>query len=254
MLGNNLPSASEVVALYRSNNINRMRIYDPNQAALQSLRGSNIELIFGVPNSGLQDLANKPSKTVSWLQRNVLNFWPSVRFSYIAVGNEASPINGGTSQFANLVLPAIRNIQNAIRSAGLQDQIKENHFLHRKAPSGEIYADYPRDINLSYALFTSPSVVVRDGARKYQNLYDALLDIVYSTLEKAGGASLEVVVSEGGHQQGSLPQQLIMQGLITQICLGMSKESNFPLTFSGERIQDVSAEYNNDTLSLGSDV
>ncbi|PON93212.1 Glycoside hydrolase [Trema orientale] len=175
-----------------------MRIYDPNQAALQALRGSNIELILGVPNSGLQDLANNPSNAVSLLQRNVLNFWPNVRFRYIAVGNEVSPINGGTSQFANLVLPAIRNIQNAIRSAGLQDQIKENHFLHRKAPSGEIYADNPRDINLSYALFTSPSVVARDGAREYQNLFDALLDVVYSALEKAGGASLEVVVSESG--------------------------------------------------------
>ncbi|KAK7857711.1 glucan endo-1 [Quercus suber] len=83
-----------------------MRIYDPNQAVLQALSGSNIEVMLGVPNSDLPSLAN-PSNAQAWVQRNVLNFWPSVRFRYIAIGNEVSPVNGGTAGLAQFVLPAL---------------------------------------------------------------------------------------------------------------------------------------------------
>ncbi|KAK9288781.1 hypothetical protein L1049_017245 [Liquidambar formosana] len=196
MLGNNLPSASEVVALYRSNNIKLMRIYDPNQAALQALRGSNIGLMLGVPNSDLQSLASNPSNANSWVQRNVKNYWPSVQFKHIAVGNEVSPINGGTAHFAQFVLPAMTNIRNALASAGL-NQIKVStaidmtlignsyppsqgafrgdirsyldpiirFLVNNKAPLLAnvypyfSYAGNPRDISLPYALFTAPSVV-----------------------------------------------------------------------------------------------
>jgi len=48
-----------------------------------------------------------------------------------------------------------------------------------------------RDIGLDYALFTPPTVLVIDG---YANLCYAVVDAVYSTLEKVGGGSLNIVV------------------------------------------------------------
>ncbi|KAL3611289.1 hypothetical protein D5086_002309, partial [Populus alba] len=229
--GNNLPSDQEVVSLYQANAIRRMRIYDPNRDTLEALRGSNIEVILGVPNDKLQSLTDA-SAAATWVQDNVVAYSSNVRFRYIAVGNEVPPGDAN----AQSVLPAMQNIHNAIASANLQDQIKVstaidttllgssyppsagsfsagassylNPIINFLRTNGSpllanvypyfSYRDDPQNIDLSYALFTSPGVVVQDGQYGYQNLFDALLDALYAALEKAGAPNLNIVVSESG--------------------------------------------------------
>ncbi|KAK9933937.1 hypothetical protein M0R45_021106 [Rubus argutus] len=95
----------------------------PNQAALEALRGSNIELMLGCPKLHSSRPSQQPFQCTNWVKTNVLNFYPSVRIKYIAVGNEVSPVNGDTS-LAKFLLPAMQNVYQAIRSAGLHDRIK----------------------------------------------------------------------------------------------------------------------------------
>ncbi|RWR76102.1 glucan endo-1,3-beta-glucosidase, basic vacuolar isoform-like protein [Cinnamomum micranthum f. kanehirae] len=197
MLGNNLPPPREVVALYKSRNIRRMRLYDPNQAALEALKGSNIEVLLGVPNQNLQEMARNPSAAQSWVRNNIQKYWPSVKFKYINVGNELIP--GGRSW--KLLPPS----QGSFKGEARQYLEPIVRFLARtRAPllanvyTYFSYAGNPRDISLQYALFTSPSVVVQDGQLKYQNLFDAMLDALYSAVERVGGSNVEIVVSESG--------------------------------------------------------
>lgn len=329
LMGNNLPPIPEVVALYKSNNIKRMRIYDPNHAILNALKGSNIELILGVPNSELQKLTD-PSKANSWVQSNVVPFWPSVKIKYIAVGNEVSPIH--QAGLAQSLRPALVNVFNAVRSAGLHEQIKVStaidttligksyppsegafrddvrwfvdpiigHLVWAKTPIlANIYTYFsyvsnPQSISLPYALFTSPSVVVWDKGRGYQNLFDAMLDSLYSSLEGASGGTLDVVVSESGwpseggtattfdnakayytnlirHVKGGTPKrpnkpiETYLFAMFNENQKEPQYEKNFgvffpnkqpkySLNFGAQRTWDITAENNTSALSLASDM
>ncbi|KAK4485477.1 hypothetical protein RD792_008119 [Penstemon davidsonii] len=234
-LGDNLPPATEVIALLNKNNIKRIRLYNPNPSVLQALKGQRkISVIVGVPNEDIIAIANDLTVAKSWVQNNVVKYG-NVNFRYIAVGNEISPLNGGSS-IAPSVPSAMRNIYKAIFAVGLGRKVKISTALSMEIlgnsypPSSGVfkseihtfiapivkflaktrsplllnvypyfaYISNPNDIHLDYALFTSRSTVVQDGQYHYQNLFDAMVDAVYAALEKVGGADVEVVVSETG--------------------------------------------------------
>lgn len=91
LLGNNLPSADQVIALIKSNKINKVRIFQPYQGVLQTLKDSNLEVVLGTLNEDLQQLATDQSFAANWVKDNVLAYIPSVKFRYITLGNEVIP-------------------------------------------------------------------------------------------------------------------------------------------------------------------
>lgn len=265
MLGNNLPQSSEVVALYKFKRIGQMRIYSPDRGALQALRGSNIQLILDVPREDLQRLASDPSAANSWVQTNIKSYLPDVSFRYIAVGNEVIPGN-----LAQYVLPAMKNIQSALSASGLQNEMKVSTSVSQGVlgksypPSAGVFSSdasrylgsivnflasngspllvnvYPyfsyigdmKNIKIEYALFTSQGTVVHDPPFDYQNLFDAIVDAVYSALEKMGGSNVPIVVSESGWPSAGGPEaatkdnaRTYNQNLINHVGRGTPKRS-----------------------------
>ncbi|KAG8367862.1 hypothetical protein BUALT_Bualt16G0116700 [Buddleja alternifolia] len=236
-LGNNLPPPTQVIALCKRYNIRKIRIYSPNPSILEALQGNmEISVILGLANEDIVGIARDPKLARSWVRNNVLRY-KNVNFRYIAVGNEISPLDSASASIAPSVAPAMQNVYNALIESGLGEKVKVSTALsvgvlgNSYPPSAgefksEILASYispivqflvrtqspffinlypyfayvsnPRDISLNYALFTSPSTVVRDGPYQYQNLFDAILDATYAALEKAGGANVEIVVTETG--------------------------------------------------------
>nr|ADG56569.1 beta-1,3-glucanase [Phyllostachys edulis] len=225
--GNNLPSRSDVVQLYRSKGINGMRIYFPDKQALDALRNSGISLILDVGNDKLGELAASPSNAASWVQSNVRPYYPAVNIKYIAVGNE---VGGGSTQS---ILQAMRNLNGALSAAGLgsvkvSTSVRFDVIANSFPPSKGVFAqsymtdiakflastgapllanvypyfayrDNPRDIKLNYATF-QPGTTVRDDGNglTYTNLFDAMVDAIVAAVEKAGAPRVGIVVSESG--------------------------------------------------------
>ncbi|GLT98016.1 hypothetical protein SLE2022_155500 [Rubroshorea leprosula] len=228
--GNNLPTAEEVIALCKQYDIiQRIRLYDPDLKALQALRGSNIEVMLGIPNPDLKSIAKSQDNANTWIGNNVGNY-TSIKFRYIAVGNIVRP----SDSYAQFLVPAMQNIQNAISAAGLGIKVStpidtsaigpyyppsNASFRSEYKPIIEPVIQFlvnnsaPLLLNLipyfayidnynylipDFALFKSQSQHLTDGPLQYNNFFDALLDAIYAALERSNGSSLEIVISESG--------------------------------------------------------
>lgn len=266
-IGDNLPPPADVVALFKSKQIDSMRIYNPDPDILAALAGSNIALTVGILNQDVQPLGTFATAAQTWVATNILPHVNSVNFRYINVGNEIIP--GASAQF---ILPAMTNILNALvanninnikvttsiassvlgasfpPSAGkfsVDAQPILGPILEFLAARGSpllvniypyfAYKDNSKDIRLDYALFNATGVVVQDGELGYQNLFDAMVDSMVAAMEKVGGGSLSLVISESGWPSGgdfganADSARVYNQNLIDHVAKGTPRRPGIPL-------------------------
>ncbi|CAL9103312.1 unnamed protein product, partial [Musa hybrid cultivar] len=67
------------------------------------------------------------------------------------------------------------------------------------------YAYDPKYMKLDYVLLNSTTVIVQDGNLGYTNMLHAMVDTAYTAMEKVGGQTVEVVLSETGWPSGGGP-------------------------------------------------
>ncbi|KQK11500.1 hypothetical protein BRADI_2g60541v3 [Brachypodium distachyon] len=178
----------------------------------------------GFADENVPRIASSASVAADWVKLNVQRY-PGVAFRYIAVGNE---ITGSATQ--NIV-PAMRNLNAALSAARLSGikvstAVRMDVLAASSPPSTGAIRDaymtqvvkilastgapllanvYPyfaytgtKGIDLNYALFKPSSSTVRDNGLTYTNLFDAMVDALYAAVEKAGGSSVPIVISETG--------------------------------------------------------
>lgn len=111
----------------------------------------------------------------------------STSVSYGVLGQSYPPSNGAFSPTAQ---PTMTSIVQFLVQNGAPLLVNVYPYFS--------YVGNEAQIRLDYALFTAPGTVVTDGQYQYQNLFDALMDALYSALERTGGANVPIVVSESG--------------------------------------------------------
>ncbi|KAF9626707.1 hypothetical protein IFM89_038881 [Coptis chinensis] len=232
-VANNLLPPPDVVNLLNANGISNVRLFDADPTILQAFSGAAVELMIGVPNENLPDLASGgPDAANQWLQNNIFAHVPANQIRYIAVGNE---IFFKDTFYMPFVVPAMRNLQQVLQTLNLSDKIKLSSphaasilstpfppsagafdpniladlhpLLQFLAETGAplmvnvypffSYVNNPNDIPLNYALFNSPPTV-QDNGLVYDNLFDATIDAFISAMEKEGFPGIPVAVTETG--------------------------------------------------------
>ncbi|KAG0581652.1 hypothetical protein KC19_4G269100 [Ceratodon purpureus] len=114
-------SPEEVVRLLKDHAVTRFRLYDANHSILRALGNSSINVIVGVRNGEVEDLANDSENARKWIERNVLPFVKDTNVTAIAVGDESS-----TRALPHSVkqVQAMRNLHQALVKAKLGNQIE----------------------------------------------------------------------------------------------------------------------------------
>jgi len=234
-IANNLPSAVKVVHLLKSQGLNRVKVYDTDPAVLRALSGSGIKVTVDLPNMQLFAAAKAPSFASSWVERNVVAYYPHTQIEAIAVGNEVFVDTHNTTKF---LVPAMKNIHQALVKHNLDSDIKVSSPIALSAlansyPSSSgsfrpdlvepvfkpmleflrqtgsylmvnVYPFFAYESNadvipLDYALFReNPGVVDPGNGLRYYNLFDAQIDAVFSALSALKYDDVNIVVTETG--------------------------------------------------------
>ncbi|OEL24398.1 Glucan endo-1,3-beta-glucosidase 6 [Dichanthelium oligosanthes] len=228
--------ASTVVRMLQDNGFDKVKLFDAEDAILGALKGSGIQVMVGIPNDMLADLAAGGKAADNWVAKNVSgHVRDGVDIRYVAVGNEPflQTFNG---TYLNTTFPAMQNVQAALVKAGVADKVKVTVPLNAdvyqsptgKPSDGDFRADihglmltivqflastgapfvanvYPfislyADPNfpLDYAFFQGSLAPVVDGGVTYQNTFDANHDTLVAALRRNGFGNVSIVVGEVG--------------------------------------------------------
>ncbi|XXG44302.1 hypothetical protein AAC387_Pa01g4141 [Persea americana] len=118
----------KVVELLQSNNITKVKLSDANPQILDSLSGSRIDVMVGIPNEMLRSLNSSKKAAESWVHDNITRYISNrgssgVRIQYIAIGDDPFLQSYG-EQFKPYVIGAATNIQLALSGAKLANKVK----------------------------------------------------------------------------------------------------------------------------------
>ncbi|KAG6384911.1 hypothetical protein SASPL_153733 [Salvia splendens] len=225
-----------VVRMLRENGIQKVKLFDSDYDTLRALGKSGIQVMVGIPNDMLANLASSSKAAQKFVADNVTHHISNnVMIRYVAVGNEPflETYNGS---FLKTTYPALKNIQDALTKAGLHDQVKitcpnnaDVYSSDSGLPSGGDFRadirDYmvqivkllndngaPFTVNIypfislyteptfpvEYAFFDGDATPLTDQGMTYTNMFDANHDTLVWALQKNGFPNMPIILGEIG--------------------------------------------------------
>lgn len=233
----NLLSPKALVSFLQLQKITHIRLYDASPDILRALADTKIRVIVGVPNNQLLAIGSSNTTAATWIQRNVVDFYPETLIQGIAVGDEVLTT---IPYSAPILLPAIESLYAALVASNLHNQIKIStphaasivldpfppsqaffnqtltpvilellKFLSRTSSPlmMNFYPYYvfmqnkgvvPLENSLFKQLTPSKEMVDPNTLLHYANVLDAMIDAAYYSMKNLNITDVVVLVSESG--------------------------------------------------------
>ncbi|EPS63303.1 hypothetical protein M569_11481, partial [Genlisea aurea] len=226
-----------VVKLMQDNGFDKVKLFEADPRVMQALAKSGIEVMVGIPNDMLAEMAGSLRAAEDWVAANVSRYISNrgVDIRYVAVGNEPF-LAAYNDRFTAVALPALQNIQAALVRAGLGREVKATVPLNADVyqsengvPSGGNFRPDIHDLMVSivrfldgngapltiniypflsleadphfplqFAFFDGGASPIVDGSASYTNVFDANFDTLIAALEKNGFPAMPVIIGEVG--------------------------------------------------------
>ncbi|XP_025015372.2 LOW QUALITY PROTEIN: glucan endo-1,3-beta-glucosidase 4-like [Ricinus communis] len=233
----NMPPASDVVAILKTNQITHVRLYDADAHMLKALANSGIEVMVGLTNEEVLGIGESPAAAAAWINKNVASYLPSTNITAIAVGSE---VLTSIPNAAPVLVPAMNYLHKALVASNLNFQVKVStpqsmDVIPRPFPpstatfnstwNSTMYQllQFLKNTNsyymlnaypyygyttgngifpLDYALFQPlPSVkqiVDPNTLSHYNSMFDAMVDATYYAIDAFNSTGIPIVVTETG--------------------------------------------------------
>ncbi|KAF2303727.1 hypothetical protein GH714_021487 [Hevea brasiliensis] len=117
----NILSATDLVSFLQIQKITQVRLYDADPDILKALAKTKIRVIISVPNNQILAIGSSNTTAASWIDRNVVAYYPETLITAIAVGDELLTT---VPSSAPLLMPAIESLYSALVAANLHTQVK----------------------------------------------------------------------------------------------------------------------------------
>ncbi|PPD83494.1 hypothetical protein GOBAR_DD19550 [Gossypium barbadense] len=157
--------------------------------------------MVGVRNADLSTFQSQ-SYVDSWLRNSFLPYYPATNITHITVGVE---MVDSLDDATNLVVPAMRNVVSALKTANLQDRIKvstplSSAVLSPPYPPSEGVFSSSYDLATFVGLPGREPITFYDGNNglSYNNIFYAQLDVLHFALAHRNFSRMKIIVTEIG--------------------------------------------------------
>ncbi|KAF6168199.1 hypothetical protein GIB67_011584 [Kingdonia uniflora] len=233
----NFLSPVNLVSFLQSQKITHIRLYDANNDILLALAHTKIRVVVSIPNNQILAIGSSNTTAASWIDKNVVSFYPDTLITAISVGDEVLTT---IPYSAPILLPAMESLYNALVASNLHTQIKVStphsasivldsfppsqaffnqsliqtvlpllQFLSRtQSPlMMNLYPYYvfmqnkgvvPLENSLFKPLTPSKEMVDPNTLLHYTNVLDAMIDAAYFSMKNLNITDVVVLVTETG--------------------------------------------------------